>query len=110
MFCSIEDMVDDITPSQKKFKSDTDDFDDPVSPVPSPAVIELHEEVKEEGPLPDPFPFPKNFSSEVELALSSQKMTKETTSAFLSQIASAMFFINENLPRKSTRELLRIYY
>ena len=100
MFCSIVDMVDDITPSQKKFKSDTDDFDDPVSPVPSPAVIELHEEVKEEGPLPDPFPFPKNFSSEVELALSSQKMTKETTSAFLSQIASAMFFYK----RKPTKE------
>ena len=54
-------------PSQKKFKSDTDDCDNPFSPVLSPAVIEL------EGPLPDPFPFPKNFSSEVELALSLQK-------------------------------------
>ena len=61
MFCSIEDMVDDIMPSQKKFKSDTDDCDNPFSPVLSPAVIELPEEVKEEGPLPDPFPFQKTF-------------------------------------------------
>ncbi|XP_019855171.1 PREDICTED: uncharacterized protein LOC109584053 [Amphimedon queenslandica] len=99
MFCSIEEMVDDEAPSQKKFKSD-DDIDDPVLPVLSPAVIEVHEEEKQEGPLPDPFPFPKNFSSEVELALSSQKMTKETTSAFLSQIASAMFFYK----RKPTKE------
>lgn len=49
-----EEMVDETPPSQKKFKSDADDVDDPVLPVPSPAVIELHEEEKQEGPLPDP--------------------------------------------------------
>ena len=41
-------------------------------------------------PLQDPFPLPKHFRGEVELALSSGKMTKETMSSFLSAVASAM--------------------
>ena len=45
---------------------------------------------KPKQPLPDPFPLPRHFTSEVELALSSHKMTRETNSAFLSAIAAAM--------------------
>lgn len=44
----------------------------------------------EELPLPDPFPLPHHFTLEVELTLSSQKMTKETNALFLSAVASAM--------------------
>ena len=41
-------------------------------------------------PLPDPFPLPKHYRADVEVALASGKMTKETMSAFLSAIAAAM--------------------
>ena len=41
-------------------------------------------------PLPDPFPLPKYYRADVETALVSGKMTKETMSTFLSAIASAM--------------------
>lgn len=43
-----------------------------------------------EEPLPHPFPFPKHFTSTVELALFTKKMTKETNAAFLLSIAAAM--------------------
>ena len=35
-------------------------------------------------PLPDPFPLPKHYCADVEVALASGKMTMETMSAFLS--------------------------
>ena len=41
-------------------------------------------------PLPDPFSLPKHYRADVEVALASGKMTKETTSAFLSAVAAAM--------------------
>ena len=43
-------------------------------------------------PLPDPFPLPKRYRADVEVALASGKMTKETMSAFLkvSAVAAAM--------------------
>ena len=41
-------------------------------------------------PLPDPFPLPKHYRADVEVALASGKMTKETMSAFLSAVAAAM--------------------
>ena len=41
-------------------------------------------------PLPNPFPLPKHYRSDVELALASGKMTFDTTAAFLSSIAAAM--------------------
>ena len=41
-------------------------------------------------PLPDPFILPKHFRHDVEVALKNGKMNKETMSAFLSAIASAM--------------------
>jgi len=41
-------------------------------------------------PLPDPFPLPKHYRSDVEVALKSKKMTTETRSCFILAVASAM--------------------
>ena len=41
-------------------------------------------------PLPDPFPLPEHYRSDVEAALRAGKMTSETRSCFISSIASAM--------------------
>ena len=43
-----------------------------------------------EDPLPDPFPLPKIFQSDVELTLRSGKMTNETRTAFINQLGSAI--------------------
>ena len=42
-------------------------------------------------PLPDPFDLPKHYRPDVEVALKSGKMTIDTTKAFLSTVAAAMF-------------------
>ena len=41
-------------------------------------------------PLPDPFPLPKHYRSDVEVALKSKKMTTETQSCFILAVVSAM--------------------
>ena len=41
-------------------------------------------------PIPDPFPLPEHYRSDVEAALKAGKMTSETRSCFISSIASAM--------------------
>ena len=41
-------------------------------------------------PLPNPFPLPKHYRADVEVALANGKMTKTTTCSFLSSVASAM--------------------
>lgn len=41
-------------------------------------------------PLPSPFPLPKHYRADVEVALANGKMTKTTTCSFLSSVASAM--------------------
>lgn len=46
---------------------------------------------KEEKPLPDPFPLPKNYRPDIEVGLRTGKMSRETKAAFLSSIAAAMF-------------------
>lgn len=43
-----------------------------------------------EKPLLDPFPLPQNFRVDVELALKTGKMTRETQKAFISAIAGSM--------------------
>lgn len=47
------------------------------------------EKVNEE-PLPDPFPLPSHYRSDVELGLSTGKMTREAKRAFLSSVAAKM--------------------
>ena len=42
-------------------------------------------------PLPNPFPLPKNYRSDVTAALETGQMTHETESAFLSAVASSIF-------------------
>ena len=80
---------------QKRKVDDNDSIEDYVSvksdeknASASPLLIGKCED--KEVLLPDPFPLPKHFFSNVELALSSQNMTKETNRAFLSAVASAM--------------------
>ena len=41
-------------------------------------------------PLPSPFPLPKHFSFDVEFGLQEKKMTRETTSKFITAVAGAM--------------------
>ena len=41
-------------------------------------------------PLPTPYPIPLHFRSDVEVALNTKKMTKETKSAFFSAVAASM--------------------
>ena len=48
------------------------------------------EEVTEK-PLPDPFPLPEHYRSDVEVGLKTGKMSREAKKSFLSSVASAMF-------------------
>ena len=41
-------------------------------------------------PLPNPFPLPKHFHCDVEVALETKQLTKETRSQFFSAVASSM--------------------
>jgi hypothetical protein len=41
-------------------------------------------------PLPDPFPLPKHYRADVEVALRNKTLTSETTKSFLSSVAAAM--------------------
>lgn len=41
-------------------------------------------------PLPTPFPLPKHYRRDIEVALNAKKMTRETKRAFLSTVASTM--------------------
>ena len=62
------------------------------------AVKKLEKPVEET--LPDPFPLLKHYSSEVEISLKNETMTKESTRSFLSAVASAML----SYKRYPTRE------
>lgn len=42
-------------------------------------------------PLPDPFPLPKNYKADIDVALKTGKMTRETKKRFFSAVAAAMF-------------------
>ena len=61
--------------------------------------IKLNKTDDDAIPLPNPFLLPKHFRADVEVALKSGKMTKETESAFLSAVASSML-IYKRYPTK----------
>ena len=42
-------------------------------------------------PLPDPFPLPKHFKQDVEVALRERKMSTGTRQRFISDVAATMF-------------------
>ena len=50
----------------------------------------VHKTPDDSIPLPQPFKLPKHYRKDIEIALRTQKMTKETRSAFLSAVASSM--------------------
>ena len=58
-------------------------------PLPAKKQSVLKSEADAE-PLPDPFPLPKHFGSEVEVALKSKTMTNVTRQAFIAKVAAAM--------------------
>lgn len=44
----------------------------------------------DELPLPDPYPLPRNYRADVEVALKTGKMTAETSKSFYSSVAGSM--------------------
>ncbi len=74
-----------------KQESDASGSSKDVLPAPdikwSPKIVKTEDDAL---PLPDPFPLPKHYRSDVEVSLAKGKMTKETTSAFLSAVGAAM--------------------
>ena len=63
---------------------------EPNTPITTPKAQKIKKTEEDTVPLPDPFPLPKNFRSDVEVALGIGKMTSETRTSFLSAVASAM--------------------
>ena len=84
------------TPSSRRLLDSDDEVEGDVMSQPSSTSTPCRkkrriEKVQDDSvPLPDPFPLPKHYRSDVESALKSKKMTKETRSSFLSSVASAM--------------------
>ena len=70
-----------------------------------PSIIKKEKEMKKKNPLPDPFP--AHYRPDVELGLSSGKMSREAKRAFISSIASAMFAC---IKHPSGEEYTRVAY
>ena len=60
------------------------------STTPSRKKMKVVKSTDDAIPLPDPFPLPKHFRADVEVALRTGKMSSESRRAFVSAIASAM--------------------
>ena len=80
-------------------------IDDDCSMVSVPKSIKCTIGTHKEQKLPDPFPLPQNYRYDVEIALKSGEMTRETTSAFLSAVANAMLAYKK---RPTAEEYVRI--
>ena len=52
------------------------------------------------SPLTDPFPLPGNYRPDVQVALSSGKMTGVTKTAFYTQVAGAIFRVASEIVRQ----------
>ena len=69
----------------------SDNSDDENKSLPVKAKRPKFVKTKDDAiPLPNPFPLPKHYRADVEVALANGKMTKTTTSSFFSSVASAM--------------------
>ena len=55
-----------------------------------PKKIKVNKDLDDSIPLPSPFPLPKHFAADVELALKAKQMTRETTAKLISSVAGAM--------------------
>lgn len=73
---------------------DCDDFGDTAVKKEETKMQQLPSVIKKEKAteiaLPDPFPLPINFRSDVDIGLKMGKMSREATKSFLSSVASAM--------------------
>jgi len=54
---------------------------------------------EDDTPLPNPFPLPKHYGSDVEAALQAKKFCKTTRTGFISKVASAMLCY-KNMPMR----------
>ena len=93
----VEDSEDEflISPSSKRKKqiSDEDTEEDKVGETSTPisVIMPLYKQIQSsEKPLPDPFPLPHNFRTDVEVALKTGEMTRETTKSFFSTVAGSI--------------------
>jgi hypothetical protein len=70
-------------------------------------------EKPKEDALIDPFPLPKNFRPDVELALQSGQMTNETRKSFISQVAGAIYTFKKypttNELENVCKEIVKLY-
>lgn len=80
-------------PQKRKnaFPEESDNSEDESKDLPAKVKRPKFVENKDDAiPLPSPFPLPKIYRADVEVALAKGKMTKTTTCSFLSSVASAM--------------------
>ena len=57
-------------------------------------------QVKDDTPLPDPFPLPMNFRHDIDEALAARKLSKKQTQYFITQIAYAMLRVARSVIMK----------
>ena len=91
---------------------DLDDEDDVTIIQSSDSSVKkkkLEKSPDDTGPLPKPFPLPKHFRKDVEIALKTKKMTKETRSSFFSSVASAMMYY-KRYPSSDVAQLILTNY
>ena len=90
-----EDDLEVLTPKRRPSNLELEDSltDTPSSSSTSTSVIPhsvLSNRRAHEKSLPHPFPLPQNFRYDVEVALQTGQMTRETTKSFFSSVASTM--------------------
>jgi len=78
-------------PSSKKIKLESDEPTTSAKYFLKSLPIAIGKAKDQDVPLPNPFPLPKNFRSDVAAALATGRMTSETDRQFLSDIASSIF-------------------
>ena len=85
LYCSLD------VPPSKKIKMESDQPMTSTKYVLKSLPIAIGKAKDQDVPLPNPFPLPKNFRSDVAAALATCRMTSETDRQFLSDIASSIF-------------------
>ena len=81
-------------PPHKKVKTSSEDMNKPSTSTKYVLKVlpkAIHKTKDQESPLPNPFELPKNFRPDVAAALETRQMNRETTTAFISTVASSIF-------------------
>jgi len=75
---------------KRRLSEDEEEGSRSSTPLTTKMVKKIEKTEDDAVPLPDPFPLPRHYRADVEVALKTGKMTSETRSAFISAVASAM--------------------